>query len=127
MGDSVDWLSWTSGFVHSEAQWGVAMFIPNQNDETESTPVQVRVEIRVEPIIDSNEWLLFKGWTFPPDNRTQAQEWFDECVRRLGILDESPEGHPAIILADDELQITDEFRIQVFEEWLTGARAAFSQ
>ncbi len=45
----------------------------------------------------------------------------------LGTLNDTSEGHPAVVLADDEMEITDQFRIQVFEEWLTGARAALSQ
>ncbi|MGY5852859.1 MAG: hypothetical protein RTU92_04760 [Candidatus Thorarchaeota archaeon] len=127
MSDTVDWLGWTAGFFHSDAQWGVSMFRSHTGETKDSADVPIQVDIRVEVIIDSNEWLLFKDWTFPSDNQIQAQEWFDELVRRLGTLNDTSEGHPAVVLADDEMEITDQFRIQVFEEWLTGARAALSQ
>ncbi|TXT54533.1 MAG: hypothetical protein BAJATHORv1_60029 [Candidatus Thorarchaeota archaeon] len=118
-----EWIEWRPDITSFDVTWGVgiAKVVDTQDEETS---IYYRVEVRVEPVLGQNQWVLFKGWTFAEDQFDKAQKKYKACLESLLHAEEDGFGHPAVTIVDDSLDITDDFRIIVFNEWLGGAKRA---
>ncbi|MBD3407328.1 MAG: hypothetical protein GF411_14520 [Candidatus Lokiarchaeota archaeon] len=117
------WIDWKPNITCFDVDWGVGIAKVTDTVANE-TSVYYRVEVRVEPILGQNQWVLFKGWTYAEDQFDKAKDKFEECLEKLEKAEEDGFGHPATTIVDDTLDISDDFRVMVFNEWFSGAKKA---